>query len=132
MIVPTKSVWLAVHRLFSDAGVHVGECMGLKEMMQGWDQTGLRQRDLGNALDTLVRVGFVQLSMSAAGPRALLVDETFGLLHESGRDQAAVQSLNQVRETRRLPSHVSGLVKEPKDGRRSEDRELRKAFARAA
>ncbi len=129
MIVPTKSIWLAVHRVFSDAGVHAGQSLGLKEVMQAWAQTGLRQRDLGNALDSLGRVGFVKLTMTAEGPRALLVDESFGLLHASGRDSGAVVSLNHLREARGMPSHLAGLTQERKDGRRSEDRQ---ELARAA
>lgn len=132
MFVPTKSSWLAVHRIFSDAGVHAGQSLGLKEIMQAWAQTGLRQRDLGNALDTLGRVGFVKLSMSAHGPRALLVDESFGLVHANGRDNGAVASLNQLRETRGLPSHFAGLAQDRRDGRRSDDRDARNELARAA
>ncbi len=132
MIVPTKSTWLAVHRLFGDAGIHAGQCLGLKEMMQAWGQTGLRQHDLADALDSLVRLGFVKLSMSAQGPLAHLVDESFGLLHANGRDNAALLSLTLLRETRDLPSPLSRLIPERMESRRSDDHASRKTLARTA
>lgn len=129
MIVPTKAVWLAVHRIFSEAGIHVGQSYGLKDVMQAWAQTGLRQRDLGNALESLSRVGFLKLVMTAQGPRVDLLDESFGLVHSGGRDSDAIASLAQLRTARGMPSHLVGLVQDRKDGRRDEDRQ---ELARAA
>jgi hypothetical protein len=122
MFIPTKSIWLAVHRIFGEAGVHAGQSLGLKELMQAWADTGLRQRDLGSALESLSRVGFVRLEMTQDGPRACLVDEQFGLLREDGRDNGAMASLNILRESRGRPAHLAGLTQQPYDGRRREDR----------
>lgn len=130
MIVPTKAVWLAVHRIFTEAGIHAGQSHGLKEVMQAWSATGLRQRDLGSALESLSRVGFLKLAMTPQGPRVELIDESFGLVHAGGRDNGAVASLAQLRVARGMPSHLAGLVpNDRKDGRRSEDRQ---ELARAA
>ncbi|TDU30894.1 hypothetical protein DFR24_0251 [Panacagrimonas perspica] len=132
MIVTTKALWLAVHRTLSDAGVlRTGQGMGVKQMMHVWSLTGLRQRDLGNALDSLARAGFVKLTTDANGPRAELLDASFGLLDSRGRDTNAVATLKHFRELRGRPPYLAGIAQDRKEGRRREDRMTAPVLAKA-
>jgi hypothetical protein len=132
MIVTTKALWLAVDRAFGDAGVlRPGQGMGVKQMMHAWSLTGLRQRDLASALDSLTRAGFVKLTTDANGPRAELIDASFGLLDGNGRDTNAVATLKHFRELRGRPPHLVGFAQDRKEGRRREDRALRPPLAKA-
>lgn len=130
MFIPIKSIWLAVHRVFSDAGIHPGDSLPVQKLMQVWPESGLRQRDLATALESLSRVGFVRLTMTPQGVCAELVDEQFGLLDRNGRDNAAAATLNRIRQARGMPAHLAPLRQEYKEGRRSEDRA--ETLARAA
>lgn len=133
MILPTKSIWLAVYRIFSSARVGAGCSLSLKEMMQAWADTGLRQRDLAGALESLSRAGFLKLEMSPEGPRARMIDEGFGLLRADSKDQIAVTSLERLRESRVRPaSHIAGLLGTRRDGRRAEDGTRPMGIAHAA
>jgi hypothetical protein len=113
----TQSIWLAVHRIFTHLGIEVGQSLALKDLMQAWGGTGLRQRDLGGALDTLARAGFVQLQMSPDGPVAVLLHDGFG----HSREHAAA-TLDHLRSTRAAPPLLPGMIQPQLDGRRREDR----------
>lgn len=125
MFLPTKSYWLAVHHIFSETQIEAGESMSLGELMASWGQLGLRQNDLASALDSLSRTGHVRLEMRDDGPRVMLLSEGFGLLSPDGRDTAAVQALEHLRQMRRRPAHIRNLLGTPVDNRRSGDREAR-------
>lgn len=113
----TQSVWLAVHQIFLHFGIQVGQTLALKDLMQAWAGTGLRQRDLGGALDTLARAGFVQLQMSREGPFAVLLHDGFGLARAQ-----ALATLDHLRATRAAPPRLPGMVQPRLEGRRREDR----------
>lgn len=132
MIVTTKALWLAVHRTLSDAGVlRTGQGMGVKQMMHAWSLTGLRQRDLGSALDSLTRAGFIKLTTDANGPRAELLDASFGLLDSRGRDTNAVATLKHFRDLRGRPPYLAGIAQDRREGRRREDRMQAPVLAKA-
>lgn len=114
---PTSSIWLAVHRIFSHYGIQTGQALALKELMLAWTGTGLRLRDLGGALDTLARAGFVQLQMSHEGPHAVLLHDGFGDSRRSVAD-----TLDHLRATRAAPPRLPGMIQPRADGRRLEDR----------
>ena len=113
----TQSIWLAVHRIYAHFGIAIGGSLTLKDLMQAWSGTGLRQRDLGGALDTLARAGFVQLQMSREGPLAVLLHDGFGQSRDS-----AVATLDHLRSTRAAPPRLPGMIQPAHDGRRREDR----------
>ena len=113
----TQSIWLAVHRIYAHFGIPVGGSLALKDLMQAWAGTGLRQRDLGGALDTLSRAGFVQLQMSHHGPMAVLLHDGFGLQRSQ-----AIATLDHLRATRATPPHLPGMIASRREGRRLEDR----------
>ncbi len=123
MIVTTKAIWLAVHRTLSDAGVvRAGQSLGIREMTHAWSLTGLRRRDLVGALESLSRGGFIKIATSANGPRAELVDASFGLLDGGGRDTLAVNTLSRLRELRGRPPHLAQFAQRRQEGRRRDDR----------
>jgi hypothetical protein len=122
MNISTKSVWLAVHRIFDEAQIEVGESMSLTDLMKAWGEIGLRQQDLAGALENLTRTGHLRLEMSEQGPTAHLVSKSFGALNEDGRDQAALRSLALLREARQVPPHIKALRPAQPDNRRSADR----------
>lgn len=122
MHIPTKSIWLAVHRIFDDARVEVGQSLGLRELMTAWGDVGLRQRDLAGALDTLTRTGHLALEMTEQGPSARLLSNSFGALSRDGRDQSALRSLALLRQQRHVPAHIKTLRLAQSDNRRREDR----------
>lgn len=122
MHIPTKSIWFAVHRIFDEASVEVGQSLGLRELMTAWGDVGLRQRDLAGALDNLTRIGHLRLEMTAQGPSARLLSDAFGILDHDGRDLAALRSLSLLRSERKIPPHIKALRPAPPDNRRREDR----------
>lgn len=122
MHIPTKSIWLAVYRIFDDARVEVGQSLGLRDLMTAWGEIGLRQRDLAGALDTLTRTGHLRLEMTEEGPSARMVCASFGTLNGDGRDQAALRSLTLLTQERQVPPHVKALRPAQPDNRRREDR----------
>lgn len=121
MHISTKTLWLALHRVFSVHSVGVGCSLSLKDIMDAWPESGLRQADLGRALESLGRAGFVKLEMSEEGPRVKMIDEQFGLLRSHSDDQKALKDLAMLRDSRRRPSgHLKSIVQQRED-RRSDD-----------
>lgn len=121
MRIPTKAVWLAIYRIFSDQQISAGCSLTLKELMTAWSGSGLRVRDLAEGLETLAHSGFMSLELGSDGPCARLLDAQFGLLDPSGKDRGTVTALERLRESRQRPAHLTHLIPHG-DGRRAEDR----------
>lgn len=121
--IPLKTTWLAVHRILAAEQIGVGQRLPLRHLMSAWSTTGLRQRDLGVALESLLRTGSVHLEAGDAvsGPTLLLLDEGFGLLAERGRDGHAVRLLDDLRSARARPAHLA-FATPAGTGRRADDR----------
>lgn len=131
MIIPQKTIWLAVHGVFREHQVGIGGGLLLKDMMDGWIDCRLRQSDLANGLESLAALGFVRLEMADRGPAARLLDARFGMLQNTVTDRHAAEVLARVRELRtRALGAYSGGSGMPATGRRRED--LLNAFANAA
>lgn len=129
MNLPTKAVWLAVHRIFSDEHVAAGCSLSLKHLMTVWPHTGMRMRDLAEGLETLASSGYMSVEMSEDGPCARLLDEQFGLTNGDAQDRHAVSTVQSLRSSRTRPTHLGTLLSRG-DGRRQEDRHLH-AYANA-
>lgn len=122
MHITTKTLWIAIHRLFLAEGVGLGASLSLKKLMDGWRDSGLRSSDLGAGLESLVDKGFVALELSATGPVARLLDEGFARLRPGSSDMQAVVVLAQLQaQRRRAPSRSAGSMNGGGEGRRAED-----------
>lgn len=122
MTVTPKMLWLAVYGVFTSNSVCAGCSLSLKEFMEAWPQSGLRRSDLGPALESLRRAGFIGVEATPEGQRVRLLDEQFGLLTSGKEDIEAAQRLAVLRNSRRRPiAHVTAIVGN-KQGRRAKDR----------
>lgn len=123
MSLPTKAVWLAVHRIFSEEHVAAGCSLPLKHLMTVWSHTGMRMRDLAEGLETLASSGYMSVEMGEDGPRARLINEQFGLANWDLQDRSAVAMVQMLRKSRARPTHLGNLLGHG-EGRRQEDRTL--------
>lgn len=104
MNITTKTLWLAVYRVFSSERVPVDSTLGLQKMMDDWLDSGLRQGDLSTGLESLASAGFIRLEVGKDGPRARLVDPQFGLLRPHTDDHQAAALLEELRRKRCRPA----------------------------
>lgn len=123
MNVPLKTIWLAIHQIFSSRQVTVGCSLDPREITEGFKASGLRQSDLARGLTSLTRGGFIRLENTPDGPVVRLLNEEFGLLRATdARDREAANTLVCIRQMRRRPEgHLAGLVGGSKSGRRRDD-----------
>lgn len=125
MNISVKTLWLAIHRIFSNARIGAGCSIDLRELMTAWAESGLRQSDLARGLETLTQAGHMRLESTPHGPVARLIDEQFGLLRPGSQDQRVVASLEQLRQSRKQRcGHLQALIATPRANRRAEDRSL--------
>lgn len=97
----------------------VGSSLSLKALMIDWADSGLRESDLAQGLESLVHAGFVQLEVGTAGPSARLLDDRFGVLRPAMNDHQVLAWLERLRQTRlRRSAHIDKPVR----GGRAEDR----------
>ncbi|MGQ0620332.1 MAG: hypothetical protein ACT4QA_10485 [Panacagrimonas sp.] len=123
MNVTLKTIWLAIHQIFSSRLIAVGCSLTPGEITEGFKASGLRQSDLAKGLTSLTRAGFIRLENAPDGPVVRLLNEEFGLLRASdARDQEAANTLVGIRQMRRRSKeHLTGLVGGSKNGRRRDD-----------
>jgi hypothetical protein len=120
MMVTDKTRWLAVHRIFLANRVDAGATLPLKTLNDEWKHSGLRQNDLPQGLESLIRSKYLRLERGPDGPRLRLLDESFGLIGASPADERALETLQLLRQRRRVPEHLRPHVVQP-SGRRTGD-----------
>lgn len=103
MNITTKTLWLAVYRVFSLERVPIDCSLSLQKMMDDWLDSGLREGDLSAGLESLSAAGFIRLEVGEDGPSARLLDEQFGLLRPHTDDRQAAELLEDLRQKRRRP-----------------------------
>lgn len=114
----TKTLWLAIYRVFEGRSVRIGSSLSLKSLMIDWADSGLRESDLAQGLESLAHAGFVQLEAGTAGPCARLLDDQFGILRPAMNDHQVLAWLERLRQTRQRPY---AQINKPVRGRRAED-----------
>lgn len=110
MKLPTKAVWLAVHRIFSLEHVTAGCSLSLKNLMGAWSGTGMRMADLAEGLEALMHSGSLSLEIGDEGPCVRLLDERFGLVDFGADDRNAASTVQQLRKDRSRPTHLGSLL----------------------
>ncbi|MGB0956330.1 MAG: hypothetical protein ACPGZP_10070 [Panacagrimonas sp.] len=123
MLVPQKTIWLAIHQIFTSRRVDQGCHLPLKILESDWKRTGLRRTDLISGLTELTTKGQLRLERMAGVPSICLVDESFGFVDDSPNTDRAIQTLDMARGRRRTAAHMAGLVPADKRLRRRADRQ---------
>ena len=120
---------LALHEVFSSYGVEPGNGLLFSDIAHGWDQTGLRQRDLDDAITLAMDDGEVAEVYTHEGRLAVLT--------ENGHE-VAQGNPRTLREIDQLSHALAGLAwaKRRKrgglrSGRRTSDRVERAGAMRA-
>lgn len=110
-MISTKTIWIAIFRIFKDADVGIGQAISLHTLMRQWSDTHLRQGDLAQGLDTLARAGLISLDMSEQGPQVHVLDDRFNKDLTPDEGERIIRSLNQLswrRKSERETSEQSG------------------------
>ncbi|MGQ0700647.1 MAG: hypothetical protein ACT4PZ_20700 [Panacagrimonas sp.] len=119
MNITARTLWIAIYRIFERRSVAVGGTLGLRDLMIAWADSGLRETDLAQGLESLVHAGFLRLETNFQGPQARLLDDRFGVLRPAMNDYQVVDWLDRLRQARR---RVPGQRDSAAHGRRAEDR----------